>query len=1247
MKYRASILLLALVLMCLQTASAGDITVIDADAIMNFTLSTPPDDVLDSTDAPAQDKFNDVFVHLADATLNFTLSTPSGDVLDSTDAPAQDKFKDVFVHLADATLNFTMRTPLHIVTKLNVSIIAPPEGFSTIAGSELIVKAKVFDGEDPLKNAEVSGKLSSISFKLYDDGKSTHGDDVEDDGIYSAKITVPKVQNAVLEINAIYGEKSGSASRNINIDTSPEQPLKVEAEIIDDNPPTFTGDTVKVRAVVSLTDSIISDAEVESIITYPNSYQKTITLQNKGDYYETDFDWLFQGGEFTFDIVAYPKGNAIQGYITKKLKVYHGSLSITQEDTGTTFKKGEPVEFKVEVTCSGLTCPDKVNNADVRMEILPDDEEIALAGYGEGKYKASYIFTTPGIRDISFSVSAPFCIPAEINGNSIEIKEEDYELKKAVEKFASDNIETLNSTKYDACNLSLAGDYFFVKIEEDATEGIASLIAKPLAYFTTDILFPSMDYRTWYEEILSKSIETLSNSILEKEYHSHLIKYKQTSSSPFLPDDLRSYIKLVGKFRDDVTKAKEDTLSNFATIPEDKKTIYLKDLNERSKANNRIKDLISKEVEFPYAVYKARLARDTDWKKDFIKDMGIKLIPFGGLEKVLGEAILDTYNTVKNLDEDGRLVTIASETFSDMYVKSKKIKSNTVSGISQFKDANPPEIPEIEVFPPIDIFKEGSIYYSGSGNIPFNPAKEYYTRINVKNNGTTPADVWVVAYFPNVIDGGRKKLNPGEIKTFRIDYVGPYFKYKPEKGYPVTFLVFSESDNGIYLVKSVCKIFYPVAESEVTGGGLTKSHLAKDGFARAQSDNVTVISHPIKTTLARVNMTTYEVIITAKNPFAYPINAEVTQNTSSWNVSIPPRETKTLNYTIHPEFGIETTIPPAYMEYFDFQYNATLIFATDAINFTATGIEIKGDLPYEISDYVDANLSITNLMNITNGSFNLTLIGNETFEYNVTANIENVSTLTVEFGPIDVSEGEYIGILTFIWDDEKLTVDARNMRKTENLPPIANFTYTPENPVVNQTITFNASSSYDPNSGGYIMKYKWTFDDGNITNTTEKIIKHSYSLEGDYNVNLTVMDNDGAMNSTSQVIIIGGLPITGLTGEVNCSIEPNVTITLYNKTTGDKIAETTSDTNGNYTLSAPCSGEYNVNASKAGFKNETREISITEGVTSFNFRGEYGLTPEDPSMSYALECVNHWLYPPDECGLTMAKALEVVNAWLY
>ena len=84
--------------------------------------------------------------------------------------------------------------------------------------------------------------------------------------------------------------------------------------------------------------------------------------------------------------------------------------------------------------------------------------------------------------------------------------------------------------------------------------------------------------------------------------------------------------------------------------------------------------------------------------------------------------------------------------------------------------------------------------------------------------------------------------------------------------------------------------------------------------------------------------------------------------------------------------------------------------------------------------------------------------------------------------------------------------------------PIASFTYSPAHPVVNQTITFNASPSHDPD--GTIVNYEWNFGDGNITNTTEEIITHAYASAGDYTVNLTVTDNDGATSTDTQSIFI-------------------------------------------------------------------------------------------------------------------------------
>jgi len=102
--------------------------------------------------------------------------------------------------------------------------------------------------------------------------------------------------------------------------------------------------------------------------------------------------------------------------------------------------------------------------------------------------------------------------------------------------------------------------------------------------------------------------------------------------------------------------------------------------------------------------------------------------------------------------------------------------------------------------------------------------------------------------------------------------------------------------------------------------------------------------------------------------------------------------------------------------------------------------------------------------------------------------------------------------------EENYTNNMANKSIKVNTLPVANFIYTPLNPVVNQTITFNASSSYDPD--GTIVSYEWDFGDGNITNTTHEILNHSYSEAGSYEVTLTVTDDKGATNSTTKIITV-------------------------------------------------------------------------------------------------------------------------------
>jgi len=90
-----------------------------------------------------------------------------------------------------------------------------------------------------------------------------------------------------------------------------------------------------------------------------------------------------------------------------------------------------------------------------------------------------------------------------------------------------------------------------------------------------------------------------------------------------------------------------------------------------------------------------------------------------------------------------------------------------------------------------------------------------------------------------------------------------------------------------------------------------------------------------------------------------------------------------------------------------------------------------------------------------------------------------------------------------------------------NQPPAARAQISPNPAPVNQSITFDASTSSDPD--GQITQYLWNFGDG--ATSTQKIATKAYSQAGTYNVTLTVTDNGGATGqTTAQVTITSATP---------------------------------------------------------------------------------------------------------------------------
>ena len=116
----------------------------------------------------------------------------------------------------------------------------------------------------------------------------------------------------------------------------------------------------------------------------------------------------------------------------------------------------------------------------------------------------------------------------------------------------------------------------------------------------------------------------------------------------------------------------------------------------------------------------------------------------------------------------------------------------------------------------------------------------------------------------------------------------------------------------------------------------------------------------------------------------------------------------------------------------------------------------------------------------------------------------------------------YSGYITHNGISEDSTV-LLNAGASANQPPTASFLYTPSHPATYDSVTFNASGSYDPD--GYIASYEWDFGDGNVTTATYPAITHTYANYGDFEVTLNVTDNEEEWDTEAKPITVENLPM--------------------------------------------------------------------------------------------------------------------------
>ena len=107
--------------------------------------------------------------------------------------------------------------------------------------------------------------------------------------------------------------------------------------------------------------------------------------------------------------------------------------------------------------------------------------------------------------------------------------------------------------------------------------------------------------------------------------------------------------------------------------------------------------------------------------------------------------------------------------------------------------------------------------------------------------------------------------------------------------------------------------------------------------------------------------------------------------------------------------------------------------------------------------------------------------------------------------------GTYDVTLKVSDDDGYWDTETKSIQITNNIPPVADFSYS----IDDKTVSFHDLSS---DSDGSIANWTWNFGDGNTS--YEQNPTHQYADYGNYTVTLTVKDNAGATDSISKYVNI-------------------------------------------------------------------------------------------------------------------------------
>jgi PKD repeat protein len=267
----------------------------------------------------------------------------------------------------------------------------------------------------------------------------------------------------------------------------------------------------------------------------------------------------------------------------------------------------------------------------------------------------------------------------------------------------------------------------------------------------------------------------------------------------------------------------------------------------------------------------------------------------------------------------------------------------------------------------------------------------------------------------------------------------------------------------------------------------------------------------------------------------------------------PPVHTLTVEST--PIDGVDFTVDSA-----SYTTNATVQLVEGDHTVTMPDLLMVGMDHYKFLKWEDDSTNRVRTINLTS---------NKTITATYELYVPPVHTLAVESTPIDginftidattyttnrsvgLPEGNYTVTMPSTWmvdtdhynflkweDDSTNRVRTINLTSNKTitatyeleLDPTASFRFSPTEPIVAETVTFNASASNDPD--GTIVSYFWDFGDGTNATETDPIATHTYTESETYTVTLTVTDDDELTDTITKSVTVKEAPPSGIPLEI-------------------------------------------------------------------------------------------------------------------